>query len=149
MPKRPIYSTEEPSWSRFAPCRYWKPSIWWLAVSIISDKSEFMYRSVCKNTILNCMISIPGYPHRMRFKGFNARYRLLAPSGRNRSAEERAVEDTHSILQCIEQKYDLKQQQSEISMTWAFGKRHIFLRKVPRPAQLSCKSPSCSSLINL
>lgn len=69
-----------------------------------------------------------GYPHRMKFKMFNARYRLLAPSCKVRIAEERAVEDTHLILQRIEQKYNLKQQQNEISMSWAFGKRHIFLR---------------------
>lgn len=66
----------------------------------------------------------------MRFKAFNARYRLLGPPSKTRCAEERAVEDTHLILQCIEQKCNLKQQQSEVSMSWAFGKRHIFLRFV-------------------
>lgn len=64
----------------------------------------------------------------MKFKVFNARYRALASSLKTRIAEERAVEDTHLILQRIEQKHDLKQHQSEISMSYAFGKRHIFLR---------------------
>lgn len=66
----------------------------------------------------------------MRFKAFNARYRLLGSPSKTRCAEERAVEDTHLILQCIEQKCNLKQQQNEVSMSWAFGKRHIFLRFV-------------------
>ena len=66
----------------------------------------------------------------MKFKVFNARYRLLAPFCKVRIIEERAIEDTRLILQHIEQKYDLKQLQSEISMSWAFGKRHIFLRCV-------------------
>ena len=66
----------------------------------------------------------------MKFKMFNARYRLLAPSCKARIPEERASEDTHLILQRIEQKHNLKHQQTEISMSWAFGKRHIFLRLV-------------------
>ena len=66
----------------------------------------------------------------MKFKVFNARYRLLAPSCKVRIAEERAVEDTHLILQRIDQEHNLKNQQNEISMSWAFGKRHIFLRLV-------------------
>lgn len=64
----------------------------------------------------------------MRFKAFNARYRLLALSCKFRCTEERADEDCHLILKSLEQKQDIKQQHTEVSMSWAFGKRHIFLR---------------------
>lgn len=66
----------------------------------------------------------------MRFKAFNVRYRMLASSCKIRCVEERAIEDCRLILQRIEQKCDLKQQHTEVSMSWAFGKRHIFLRWV-------------------
>ncbi|XP_043526324.1 unconventional myosin-IXb isoform X1 [Frieseomelitta varia] len=64
-----------------------------------------------------------GYPHRMRFKAFNARYRLIAPFKQLRRAEEQAVEDTKLILQNAQQ---LKSKFGA-SISWALGKRHIFL----------------------
>ncbi|XP_076282010.1 unconventional myosin-IXb-like dachs isoform X2 [Lasioglossum baleicum] len=64
-----------------------------------------------------------GYPHRMRFKAFNARYRLIAPFKQLRRAEEQAVEDTKLILQNAQQ---LKSKFGA-STSWALGKRHIFL----------------------
>ncbi|XP_012278608.1 unconventional myosin-IXb [Orussus abietinus] len=64
-----------------------------------------------------------GYPHRMRFKAFNSRYRLLAPFKQLRRAEEQAVEDTKLILQNAQQ---LKSKFGA-STSWALGKRHIFL----------------------
>ncbi|KAH0946296.1 hypothetical protein HN011_002611 [Eciton burchellii] len=63
------------------------------------------------------------YPHRMRFKAFNARYRLIAPFKQLRRAEEQAVEDTKLILQNAQQ---LKSKLGA-STSWALGKRHIFL----------------------
>lgn len=66
---------------------------------------------------------ITGYPHRMRFKAFNARYRLIAPFKQLRRAEEQAVEDTKLILQNAQQ---LKSKFGA-STSWALGKRHIFL----------------------
>lgn len=66
---------------------------------------------------------IAGYPHRMRFKAFNARYRLIAPFKQLRRAEEQAVEDTKLILQNAQQ---LKSKFGA-STSWALGKRHIFL----------------------
>jgi dachs protein len=75
----------------------------------------------------------------MRFKAFNARYRLLAPFRRLRRSEDKVLEDCHTILQS----FALAQQnQSEmngtkgvlenagttVSTSWATGKRHIFLR---------------------
>lgn len=67
-----------------------------------------------------------GYPHRMRFKAFNARYRLLAPFARLHRTEDKVMEDCHLILQCV---VDLvaKQHNTVVSTSWALGKRHIFL----------------------
>ncbi|KAK0180000.1 hypothetical protein PV327_005688 [Microctonus hyperodae] len=64
-----------------------------------------------------------GYPHRMRFKAFNARYRLIAPFKQLRRAEEQAVEDTKLILQNAQQ----VKSKFGASTSWALGKRHIFL----------------------
>ncbi|XP_060869911.1 unconventional myosin-IXa isoform X2 [Metopolophium dirhodum] len=66
-----------------------------------------------------------GYPHRMRYKAFNLRYKMLAPFNKLLRTDDRATEDCHLILKCIEDKIDTKQ--SEVSMSWAFGKRHVFL----------------------
>lgn len=62
----------------------------------------------------------------MRYKAFNLRYKMLAPFNKLLRTDDRATEDCHLILQCIEDKIDTKQ--SEVSMSWAFGKRHVFLR---------------------
>uniref|UniRef100_A0A8D8VKQ4 Myosin-I heavy chain n=1 Tax=Cacopsylla melanoneura TaxID=428564 RepID=A0A8D8VKQ4_9HEMI len=70
-----------------------------------------------------------GYPHRMRFKAFNARYRLLAPFHKLRRTEDRLTEDCLLILQCVEEEH-MKSPlltQSEVSTSWVIGKRHIFL----------------------
>ncbi|XP_057331572.1 unconventional myosin-IXb isoform X3 [Microplitis mediator] len=64
-----------------------------------------------------------GYPHRMRFKAFNARYRLIAPFKQLRRSEEQAVEDTKLILQNAQQ----VKSKFGASTSWALGKRHIFL----------------------
>ncbi|XP_050421871.1 unconventional myosin-IXAa isoform X2 [Adelges cooleyi] len=66
-----------------------------------------------------------GFPHRMRYKAFNLRYKMLAPFGKLLRTDDRATEDCHLILQCVEEKMDSRQ--SEVSMSWAFGKRHVFL----------------------
>ncbi|XP_034940232.1 unconventional myosin-IXa isoform X5 [Chelonus insularis] len=64
-----------------------------------------------------------GYPHRMRFKAFNTRYRLIAPFKQLRRSEEQAVEDTKLILQNAQQ----VKSKFGASTSWALGKRHIFL----------------------
>lgn len=67
-----------------------------------------------------------GYPHRMRFKAFNSRYRLLAPFTRLHRTEEKFTEDCHLILQYV---VDLisKHHNPSVSTSWALGKRHVFL----------------------
>lgn len=69
----------------------------------------------------------------MRFKAFNARYRLIAPFKQLRRAEEQAVEDTKLILQNAQ---ELKNKFGA-STSWALGKRHIFLSEGIRQ-QLEC-----------
>lgn len=59
----------------------------------------------------------------MRFKAFNARYRLIAPFKQLRRSEEQAVEDTKLILQNAQQ----VKSKFGASTSWALGKRHIFL----------------------
>lgn len=66
-----------------------------------------------------------GYPHRMRFKAFNARYRMLAPFAKLYRRDEKVTDDCHLILQHV---LDLiSKQQSLVSTSYAMGKRHIFL----------------------
>ncbi|KAA0197121.1 hypothetical protein HAZT_HAZT006527 [Hyalella azteca] len=40
-----------------------------------------------------------GYPHRMRFRSFVFRYRLLAPSKKLRRTDEKTIEDCKTILE--------------------------------------------------
>ncbi|XP_054287258.1 unconventional myosin-IXb-like [Macrosteles quadrilineatus] len=105
------------------PCRFDKPTV------------MRQIRSLQVLETVNLMAG--GYPHRMRFKAFNARYRLLAPWGKLRRCEERTTEDCRLILQCLEEKHELKQPISQVSTSWAFGKRHIFLSEGVRQ-QLEC-----------
>jgi dachs protein len=66
----------------------------------------------------------------MRFKAFNLRYRLLAPFRKLRRADDKAMDDCHLILQCLQQAMEEqpKLRQCAVSNSWALGKRHIFLR---------------------
>ncbi|EDW89595.1 uncharacterized protein LOC6528851 [Drosophila yakuba] len=72
---------------------------------------------------VNLMAS--GFPHRMRFKQFNARYRMLAPFRLLRRSEDQALEDCQLILQyALEQ---LSVLDGSVTLAWAHGKRHVFL----------------------
>lgn len=72
---------------------------------------------------VNLMAS--GYPHRMRFKQFISRYKMLIPFRSLRLCEENALEDCKLILDCaIEHPFDID---VSVSLSWAPGKRHIFL----------------------
>ncbi|KAH8334203.1 hypothetical protein KR059_007456, partial [Drosophila kikkawai] len=72
---------------------------------------------------VNLMAS--GFPHRMRFKQFNARYRMLAPFRSLRRSEDKALEDCQLILQyAMEQPPVLD---GSVTLAWAPGKRHVFL----------------------
>jgi len=75
-----------------------------------------------------------GYPHRMRLKAFNSRYRLLAPFHELSRTEEQAAEDSSRILHSFQQAL-LEAEESgnglgHPSMGWTVGKRHVFLRLV-------------------
>lgn len=72
---------------------------------------------------VNLMAS--GYPHRMRFKQFINRYKMLIPFRSLRHCEENALEDCKLILDCaIEHPFEID---VSVSLSWAPGKRHIFL----------------------
>ena len=74
-----------------------------------------------------------GLPHRMRFKNFNSRYRLLAPIKNVSRKEELVFEECHQILEflreILEQPLD---EGSPISKDWALGKKHVFLSEGTR-----------------
>ncbi|KAB0798121.1 hypothetical protein PPYR_09114 [Photinus pyralis] len=67
-----------------------------------------------------------GFPHRMRFKAFNTRYRLLAPFPRLQRTEEKLMEDCNLILEHVIELMS-KEQNVHVATNWAIGKRHIFL----------------------
>lgn len=72
---------------------------------------------------VNLMAS--GYPHRMRFKQFISRYKMLIPFRTLRLCEENALEDCKLILDCAtEHPFDVD---VSVILSWAPGKRHIFL----------------------
>lgn len=72
---------------------------------------------------VNLMAS--GFPHRMRFKQFTARYRMLAPFRLLRRCEEKALEDCRLILQYA--LVDPPEIDGSVTLSWAPGKRHVFL----------------------
>ncbi|XP_055919443.1 unconventional myosin-Ia isoform X2 [Eupeodes corollae] len=72
---------------------------------------------------VNLMAS--GFPHRMRFKQFNARYRMLAPFRLFRRCEEKVLEDCNLILQYAME--NPPEVDGSVTLSWAPGKRHIFL----------------------
>ena len=73
-----------------------------------------------------------GFPHRMRFKNFNARYKILAPIKILSRGDEQAFEDCQNILEHL--KHSLNQNFSDqtISKNWALGKKHVFLSEGTR-----------------
>ncbi|XP_075226131.1 unconventional myosin-IXb-like dachs [Lycorma delicatula] len=101
------------------------------------DKATVMKQIRSLQVLETVNLMAGGYPHRMRFKAFNVRYRLLAPFSKLRRSEERATDDCRLILHCLEEKHELKQPSSQVSTSWAFGKRHIFLSEGVRQ-QLEC-----------
>nr|XP_016945884.1 unconventional myosin-IXb isoform X2 [Drosophila suzukii] len=72
---------------------------------------------------VNLMAS--GFPHRMRFKQFNARYRMLAPFRLLRRSEDKALEDCQLILQYAMELPPVLD--GSVTLAWAPGKRHVFL----------------------
>ncbi|XP_032584952.1 unconventional myosin-Va isoform X2 [Drosophila mojavensis] len=74
---------------------------------------------------VNLMAS--GFPHRMRFKQFNARYRMLAPFRLLRRTEDKALEDCQLILQYAMGMEQLPVQDGSVTLAWAPGKRHVFI----------------------
>lgn len=72
---------------------------------------------------VNLMAS--GFPHRMRFKLFTARYRMLAPFRLLRRNDDKALEDCKLILEnALETPPETD---GTVTLSWAPGKRHVFL----------------------
>lgn len=72
---------------------------------------------------VNLMAS--GFPHRMRFKHFTNRYRMIAPFRMLRRSDEKAMDDCRLILQiAMDTQPDI---QGTVTLSWAPGKRHVFL----------------------
>ncbi|XP_058984129.1 unconventional myosin-Ia isoform X2 [Musca domestica] len=72
---------------------------------------------------VNLMAS--GFPHRMRFKQFNARYRMLAPFHLIRRNEDKMEECCNIILQHAMENPPVVE--GSVTLGWAPGKRHVFL----------------------
>ena len=66
-----------------------------------------------------------GYPHRMRFKAFIARFRVLAGRSLPRRIEDSLPDECATILHYLQTTFE---KPSQVSTGWAVGKRHIFLR---------------------
>lgn len=65
------------------------------------------------------------FPHKIRFKQFISRYRMLYPAI-SRIAEENSLDDCKAILDsAIEQPFS--DTPMSLNLSWAPGKRHVFL----------------------
>jgi len=77
-----------------------------------------------------------GFPHRMRFKAFNGRYRMLAtPMNILKRTDEKSVEDCELILDCYSQlakEYFPESSTEPNNKDWAHGRKHIFLSEGAR-----------------
>ena len=74
-----------------------------------------------------------GFPHRMRFKAFNQRYKSLAePMKKLHKIESKAVEDCEFILDCYSKKAKKLSQNLTCNKDWAHGRKHIFLSEGAR-----------------
>ncbi|XP_063858660.1 unconventional myosin-IXb-like isoform X1 [Scylla paramamosain] len=73
-----------------------------------------------------------GYPHRMRFKTFTLRYRLLVPFKKLRRVEDKTVDDCKLILEYFVRSLEDVSRSSTVAIQWALGKRHIFLSEGAR-----------------
>merc|ERR1719461_1324796 len=74
-----------------------------------------------------------GLPHRMRFKNFNSRYRLLAPIKTVSRQEEAVMEECHQMLELLRAVLEQPlEEASPLSKDWALGKKHVFLSEGTR-----------------
>ena len=71
-----------------------------------------------------------GFPHRMRFKAFNNRYKSLAkPLKKLHRLDSKSVEDCEFILDCYSRqvKNVSEMHTGNFNKDWAHGRKHIFL----------------------
>lgn len=74
-----------------------------------------------------------GFPHRMRFKAFNARYRVLARFQQLYRADEKAVDDCEIILDSyVRELRTMAPDTLPQNTSWAHGRKHVFLSEGAR-----------------
>lgn len=101
----------------------------WINKDISNERISGSY-SIYIQVLETVNLMAGGYPHRMRFKTFNLRYRLLVPFKKLRRAEDKTVEDCKLILEYFVRSLEDVNKTSTVAIQWALGKRHIFLRLV-------------------
>lgn len=94
-----------------------------ITMTLFSGKCFYNTPILIKQISCNFFYS-SGFPHRMRFKAFLSRYSVIARASDLRRVEDKCVEDCHTILARLEG----KPRPPGLVVTWAIGKRHIFLR---------------------
>lgn len=96
-----------------------------------NEKSNFFDRNTISRQIRalqvleTCNLMSNGFPHRMRFKQFIIRYKMLVPSRCFNRSEDKVIDDCKLILNsAMENPFILNH---TVSMNFAYGKRHVFL----------------------
>lgn len=100
------------------------------------EKSNFFERTTIRKQVRalqvleSCNLMSNGFPHRMRFKQFIIRYKMLVPSRFLHRCEEKVVEDCKVVLDsALEIPFFLE---FSVSLSFAYGKRHVFLSEAMR-----------------
>ncbi|CAG0900551.1 unnamed protein product, partial [Darwinula stevensoni] len=78
-----------------------------------------------------------GFPHRMRFKAFRARYKLLAPMKQlvyvpGSGQDDKVIEDCRLLLDYFGRAIDDHNGPGNLTINWAIGTRHIFISEGAR-----------------
>ncbi|XP_076338486.1 unconventional myosin-Va-like isoform X2 [Tachypleus tridentatus] len=95
------------------------------------DRREVIRQIRALQVVETVHLMAGGYPHRMRFKAFAARYRILASSKQLKRTEDKAVEDCKIILDCFIRVLKTSKL-TTASTSWSLGKRYIFLSEGAR-----------------
>ncbi|GAB6022561.1 Myosin 10A, isoform D, variant 2 [Chamberlinius hualienensis] len=97
------------------------------------DREDVMSQIRALQVLETVNLMAGGFPHRMRCKAFNFRYRLLVNFKKLKRTEDKAIEDCKLILDTfVKLVKDGARKQNNVSCNWAMGKRHIFLSEGAR-----------------
>lgn len=93
--------------------------------SYFFDRNSITGQIRALQVLETCNLMSNGYPHRMRFKQFIIRYKMLAPSRFLHRCEDKVIDDCKIILDsAIEIPFN---SEYAVSLLYAYGKRHVFL----------------------